>query len=93
MPEWRGPFRIVIAPFVRQAELFINDSIRDYGWYRGDCRVITRLEQMRGYDFSTWEVWWLDRMWPCNTREDVEHMETMKMYAKMRGARLRRWWT
>jgi hypothetical protein len=46
-----------------------------------------------GGRLESWEVWWLDRMWPCNTHEEVEHMEYMKRLAKQRGADLHRWWT
>lgn len=92
-PTCRIPFRLVIAPVRRQAELFIDDSRRDYGWERWQVRVATRPEHLRGYDFRYWEVWWLDRMWPCCTHRDVERMEEMMAYARSRGAKIRRWWT
>jgi len=79
----------VIAPFYRQAVLFIGDS----GWDPQTCKIVIREDQLLGLDLSTWEVWWLDRMWPCSTHEDVEHMERFKIMAKVRGASLRRWWT
>lgn len=91
--ECRTPFRLIIAPVHRQAELFFYDSRRDYGWERWQCKIVTREEQLHGLDLRTWEVWWLDGLWPCNTREDVRTMERMKWYAKARGAKIRRWWT
>lgn len=87
-------FRVIIAPVHRQARLFIEDSIREYGWDPHDRPlIVTRAEQLHGLDLRFHEVWWLDRLWPCSTREDVERMEAMKNYAKARGAKLRRWWT
>ncbi|MFF8034907.1 hypothetical protein [Streptomyces sp. NPDC016626] len=88
-PQPIRPFRLVIAPFVRQAELFIHDS----GYHPRECRIVTRREHLHGYDLRTWETWFLQRMWPCRTHEEVQHMEEMQAYARMRGADLRRWWT
>lgn len=80
---------MVIAPFYRQAQLFIKDS----GFYPRECKVATKLEHLHGYDLRTWETWWLDRMWPCNTHEDIDRMVELKTYARMRGADVRHWWT
>lgn len=96
--SYRGPWRVVIAATFRQAELFVRESCRRHpeeDWAMYSVIVVTpdRPERMRGLDLSTYEVWWLDRMWPCRTREDVEMMEMMKRMALARGARLRRWWT
>jgi hypothetical protein len=66
------------------------------GWEPSRVRIILQIEQLYGYRFdrdSRYEVWWLDRMWPCRTREDVKNMEDMKREAKFRGADLHRWWT
>lgn len=96
--EFWGPWRVVIAATFRQAELFVQESRRRYPeerWAMHGVIVVTpdRPERMRGLDLSTYEVWWLDRHWPCRTREDVEMMEMIKRMALARGARLRRWWT
>lgn len=93
MASVRIPFRLVIAPNQRQAQLFVEDSRRDYGWEWWQVRIALRPEHLRGYDFRTWEVWWLDRMWPCRTHKEVENMEQMMLYARVRGAKIRRWWT
>lgn len=96
--EYRRPWRIVIAPCFRQAELFVRESQKRYpeeNWHRYTVKVVLgeRPERLHGLDLRTWEVWWLEGMWPCRTREEVENMERIKAYARMRGARLRRWWT
>lgn len=83
------PFRLVIAPFMRQAQLFIQDS----GYHPHECRIATRREDLRGYDLRTWETWFLQGMWPCRTHEDVQRMEAMEVDARVRGADLRRWGT
>lgn len=93
MTEWRGPFRLVIAPNFRQAQLFVEESRRDYGWEPWEVKIAISEWQFRGLDLRNWEVWWLDRMWPCSTHEDVEHMERVMTYARVRGAKIRRWWT
>jgi hypothetical protein len=80
---------MIIAPTVRVAQLFIRDS----GYNPQECRIVTRREQLHGYTLSDWETWFLQRMWPCRTREDVERMEEMMAYARFRGADIRRWWT
>ncbi len=81
--------RVVIAPFVRQAELFIRWS----GFNPRECQVVTDLEGLRGRQFKGAEVWWLDRMWPCSTHEDVDRMNQLMTYARYCGADIRRWWT
>lgn len=83
------PFRFIIAPYRHQAKLFIKERI----FYPGECKIATALDDMKGYDLKTWEVWWLDRLWPCSTHEDVERMLEMKNYAKFRGADIHHWWT
>lgn len=93
MASVRLPFRFVIAPNLRQARLFVEDSRHDYGWEWWQVRVATDWWHLRGMDFRNWEVWWLGGMWPCRTRRDVENMEEMMAYARARGAKIRRWWT
>jgi hypothetical protein len=83
------PFRMIIAPFHRQAELFIKEM----GFYPPECKVAREPVHLRGYRLDQWEVWWLDRMWPCRTHEDVEKMLHMKMLARMYGADIHHWWT
>lgn len=83
------PRRMVIAPTVRVAQLFIRDS----GYNPRECRIVTRQEQLLGCQLDDWEVWFLQRAWPCRTHEDVARMEDMMMYARFRGADIRRWWT
>ncbi|WP_432124049.1 hypothetical protein [Streptomyces sp. C10-9-1] len=83
------PGRIVIAPNLRQARVFILES--DYN--PRECRIATRVEDLRGLSLHAWETWFLQRMWPCSTHEDVRHMEEMMWHARARGADLRRWWT
>lgn len=84
--------RMVISPYVNQADLFV----RRMGWNPRDheLRYASRVEHLRGYDLRGWEVWWLDRMWPCRTHEDVERMEELWVWARYvcRGD-VRRWWT
>ncbi|MFE0472568.1 hypothetical protein ACFW2V_13235 [Streptomyces sp. NPDC058947] len=81
--------RMIIAPTARVAELFIRHS----GYNPRDCRIATRREHLQGCQLDTWETWFLQRMWPCRTHEDVECMEEMMAYARFRGADIRRWWT
>ncbi len=84
--------RMVIAPYVNQADYFV----RQMGWNPRDheLRYANRVEHLYGYDLRDWEVWWLDRMWPCRTHEDVKRMEEMWNRARYvcRGD-VRRWWT
>jgi hypothetical protein len=84
-----GVWRMVIAPTVQQAQLFIRFS--DYN--PKECRIATRREHLHGCQLSSRETWFLQRMWPCRTHEDVQHMEEMMAYARFRGADIRRWWT
>ncbi|MFF8831331.1 hypothetical protein [Streptomyces sp. NPDC015131] len=88
-PDFVVPFRMIIAPFVRQARLFIEDM----GFYPPECRIAREPKDLRGYRLDTWEVWWLDRLWPCHTHEDVQAMVGMQQLARVCGADLRRWWT
>lgn len=81
--------RMVIAPLARQAQLFVRDS----GFNPHKCQIVTKQEQLHGYDLSGWEVWFLQRMWPCRTHEDVQRMKEMMAYARFRGADIHRWWT
>ncbi|MEU9661911.1 hypothetical protein [Streptomyces chartreusis] len=83
------PFRFVIAPTVRQAQLFIQFS----GYDPRECRIATRVQDLLGYRLVGWETWFLQRMWPCRTHEDVRHMEEMMWRARACGADIRRWWT
>ena len=87
--EASPPRRLIIAPFTRQAELFMRWS----GYNPRECRVVTSKEHLHGYQLNTWEVWWLDRMWPCSTHEDVDRMNDLMAYARYCGADIRRWWT
>lgn len=87
---WAPPKRMIIAPFYRQAVLFA----RDMGWARDEYRaIIADPMKLRGYRLDAWEVWWLDGLWPCRTREDVAKMEHMMMMARFYGADIRRWYT
>lgn len=83
------PFRFVIAPTVRQAQLFIQFS----GYDPPECRIATSVKDLLGRRLDGWETWFLQRMWPCRTHEDVRHMEEMMWRARMCGADIRRWWT
>ncbi len=84
------PFRFIIAATTAQARMFIKER----GFYPGECKIATRIEDLKGYKLDDgWQVWWLDRLWPCRTREDVERMLKLKAYAKFRGADLHHWWT
>ncbi|MEU1478899.1 hypothetical protein [Streptomyces sp. NPDC005760] len=85
----RSAFRFIIAPTVRQAALFIRQS----GFGPSEYVIATGLAGMQGYRLDEWEVWFLQRLWPCNTHEDVQHMEEMMAFARFRGADIRRWWT
>lgn len=86
---WLPPKRMIIAPVHRQAVLFA----RSMGWARDEYRVALEPWHLRGYRLDAWEVWWLDQLWPCRTREDVEKMEHMMTLARMYGADIRRWYT
>lgn len=88
------PLKLIICPVFRQAEIFCQDM----GWpspqnVNSGIRVALRPEHIRGLRLDAWEVWWLDRMWPCRTREDVEKMLHMKMLARFYGADIHHWWT
>lgn len=80
---------MVIAPTVRVARPFIKES----GYNPSECHVATRLEDMQGCKLDTWEVWFLQRAWPCRTHKDLNRMKEMMAYARFRGADIRRWWT
>ncbi|MFF5001717.1 hypothetical protein ACFY3G_02720 [Streptomyces phaeochromogenes] len=82
-------FRFVIAPTMRQAKLFIEDS----GYGPSEYYATTGVRGMHGYRLDEWEVWFLQGMWPCRTHEDVRHMEMAMQYARFLGADIRRWWT
>jgi hypothetical protein len=88
-PRPSPPFRLVIAPTERVARLFISNS----GYDPRECRIATRTEHLLGYRLDHWETWFLQRMWPCRTHEDVRYMEEMLWRARTRGADIRRWWT
>lgn len=79
----------IIAPNYRQARIFLFNM----DWMHRHFRIALRLQDILGHELNHWEVWWLDRMWPCDTTEDVEFMLEMKRQAKFRGADLHRWWT
>jgi hypothetical protein len=79
----------VIAPNYRQSQIFLFNM----DWKDRYYRVALQPQDIQGCYLDTWEVWWLDCMWPCSTHEEVEHMEYMKRLAKSRGADLHRWWT
>ncbi|MFB7285450.1 hypothetical protein [Actinacidiphila glaucinigra] len=83
------PYRCVIAPQVRQAELFIRWS----GYHPRECRIVTTPRDLLGLSLEGWETWFLQRMWPCRTHEDVQRMQEMMWRARARGADIRRWWT
>lgn len=86
---WVPPKRMIITPLHRQAVLFA----RDMGWARDEYRVALEPMHLRGYRLEHWEVWWLDRCWPCRTQRDVDRMEEMWWFARSRGADIRRWYT
>lgn len=88
-PDFVVPFRLIIAPTQRQAQLFIKDM----GFYPPECKVAREPMHLRGMRLETWEVWWLDRLWPCRTHEDVTKMEYMMALARAYGADIRRWYT
>mgnify|MGYP007014261641 CR=1 FL=1 len=81
--------KIIIAPFYGQAVLFAQ-LMR---WSRNEVVILTKEEHLLGRRFNGREVWWLDRMWPCRTHEDVWYMERMMQIARINGADIRRWWT
>lgn len=81
--------RMVIAPAVQVARLFIRES----GYNPSECRIATKLDHLQGVRLDQWEVWFLQRAWPCRTHRDVECMEEMMAYARYAGADIRRWWT
>lgn len=81
--------RVIIAPTMRVAELFIRNS----GFSPGECMVATNAFQLQGYRLESWETWFVQGMWPCRTHEDVRTMEATMAYARCRGADIRRWWT
>lgn len=81
--------RMVIAPTVQVARLFIRNS----GYNPRECRIVTRFEHMQGCKLDDGEIWFLQRAWPCCTHADVARMEEMMAYARFRGADIRRWWT
>lgn len=89
-PDFVVPFRLIIAPTQRQAQLFI----RDMRFYPPECKVAREPIHLRTRGrLETWEVWWLDRLWPCRTHEDVAKMEEMMALARLCGADIRRWYT
>lgn len=81
--------KLIVAPVWRQARLFAWDM----GWHDDEWRFASEPRHLHGYRLDRWEVWWLDRMWPCRTHEDVERMETMMIVLRTRGADVRRWYT
>lgn len=99
MTSRRTPFRIIVAPFVRDANYFIDKS----GFHPRECKIVTRIEQLRGYDFrdrpgrppnNGWEVWLLTGHWPLHTRKDIDKFNQTYAYLKyVQGADVRRWYT
>ncbi|QPX71445.1 hypothetical protein SscP1EGY_48 [Streptomyces phage SscP1EGY] len=89
MPLHQQPRIFVIAPFHRQAFLFCKEM----GWYPRDVTIFIKEEHLLGWRFNGREVWWLDRLWPCRTQEDVWRMERIMQIARINGADIRRWWT
>ena len=78
--------KFIIATTTAQAMLFYKNM----GWNPYAVPIALKREHLLGYDLYSYEVWWLDRMWPCRTHEDVEELMA---YAKVRGADIRRWYT
>lgn len=81
--------QFIIAPNYRQARLFCFDM----NWNPRYVTVATDIVHIQGYNLKEYEVWWLDRMWPCQTHEQVRWMELMKREARFRGADIHHWWT
>lgn len=79
----------IVAPNYRQACIFLFNM----DWRHRYYQIALRPRDILGHELSFWEVWWLDRMWPCDTHEEIEYMLYMKQLAKSRGADLHRWWT
>jgi hypothetical protein len=93
------PYRMIVAPFVRDARYFIWKS----SFHPGDCKIVTDIRHIRGYDFRAqpgkpqnhgWEIWWLDGNWPVSTHADIRRREEMHAYLKhVQGADIRHWFT
>jgi hypothetical protein len=81
--------KFIIATTTAQAILFCKNM----GWNPYAVPIALKREHLLGYDLYSYEVWWLDRMWPCRTHEDVKDVEELMAYAKIRGADIRRWYT
>lgn len=96
-PDVVIPFRLVVAPFVRDAKLFIRDS----GFYPGECKIVTRPEHLRGLDFrdqpgrpnNGWEVWFLGGRWPLHSSTSIAEANDMYTHLRyIRGADIRHWY-
>lgn len=87
------PPKLIICPVFRQAVIFCQDMGWPHPERHPDIRVAMKPMDLRGMRLDRWEVWWLDRLWPCRTHEDVEAMLNMKMLARMYGADIHHWWT
>jgi hypothetical protein len=94
-----GPFRLIVAPFVRDARRFIRES----GYHPWECRIATDLMGLRGYSFRAqpgrppnngWEVWFLGSHWPLATRRDIDRYNEIYAYLRyVQGADIRHWYT
>jgi hypothetical protein len=86
---WHGQWRVVIAATYRQARLFIIDS----GWSPQECKIVLHEEHLLGMDLRSWEVWWINGLWPCRTHEDIARWQRLHDRARMYGADIRHWYT
>lgn len=81
--------QLIVAPNFNQARLFCHQM----NWAPRYVEVAVWPHHIIGRKLDEWEVWWLDRLWPCRTHEDVEHMLMMKRLLRERGADIHHWWT
>lgn len=88
-PDVVIPFRVIIATTVRQAKLHISNC----GFYPGECKIVVREDQLLGMRLDTWEVWWINGLWPCRTHEDIARWQRLYDRARMYGADIRHWHT
>lgn len=93
------PYRLIVAPFVRDAKLFIERS----GFYPPECKIVTEERQLLGLSFRDrpgyppnggWEVWFLGGRWPLGTIDGIN--KANRIYLRLRytlGADIRHWFT
>ena len=91
--------RMIVAPYYRDASLFIQDMILNGEFQPGDkLHIAIGPGGLRGFRLGEGmdevQTWFLQGNWPCSTHEDVDRMIEMETLARVySGGDIRRWFT